>query len=104
MSEKTGMRVTFVFGNGSRRECEFYDGETVLAVAIRAGVNLDSRCEGNGVCGGCHVIIKDQSCISPVSAHEESGLDNVSNISLSSRLACQVVLNEKCDGLEIFVP
>ena len=95
------MRITFVLKNGATKFGDFSEGETLLQVAERAGIRLDSRCEGNGVCGGCHVVIKNQSCLQPISAHEESGLDNVNTLSLKSRLACQIVLTQQCDELEV---
>lgn len=98
------MHVIFIFKDGTKKEARFIAGDTVLQAAINAGINLDSRCEGNGVCGGCHVIIQDQKDLSATTQKEETGLDFARHVTLNSRLACQVILSEKNDGLEINIP
>lgn len=97
------MKIAFIHKSGRRNEVEFLPGQTVLSVAEENDIKINSMCEGNGVCGGCHVIIKDSSRISGISNKEEDGLDMAKNVTPYSRLACQVVLSEKSDGLEIFL-
>lgn len=89
---------------GNQISVEFVPGQTLLAVAEDNEIHLHSHCEGNGICGGCHVKIDDQSELNQISDLESSGLDMAKGVSMTSRLACQVILSEKCNGLNVKVP
>ena len=97
------MKVVFINKSGEKHEVEFTPGQTLLSVAEKNGIRINSMCEGNGVCGGCHVIIKDSSKISGISNKEEDGLDMARNVTPHSRLACQVILSEESNDLEVFL-
>lgn len=98
------MHIIFILKDGTHKNAEFEPGETILQAAMRADIILNSRCEGNGVCGSCHVLIKHQDNLSDITKKEEAGIDNARNVTINSRLACQVVLTEANDRLEITIP
>ena len=91
--------IIFEDCNGNTLKAEFKPGQTLLSVAEENGIHLHSHCEGNGICGGCHVKIDDQSQINEISDLESAGLDRAKGVSMTSRLACQVVLDKECDSL-----
>lgn len=94
------MNITFKLRDGTQKSVSFENGQTVLQVAEKNGIRLNSNCEGFGVCGGCHVKIENLLDKLPeISEKEDDTLDRVSGIDKNSRLACQVVLNSSLDGL-----
>lgn len=96
------MHVVFIEKDGVKTRVDFDPGETVLQVAERNGIRINSYCEGFGICGGCHVIIPDpEKKLAPKTDEEDDTLDKSHGVEPNSRLACQVVLNDNCDGLVI---
>ena len=94
------MNITFKLRDGTRKSVSFENGQTVLQVAEKNGIRLNSNCEGFGVCGGCHIKVENLLDKLPeISEKEDDTLDRVSGIDKNSRLACQVVLNSSLDGL-----
>ncbi len=49
------MQITFSFLNGKNIIAEAEQGENLLLVMRRAGVDIDAPCNGNGMCGKCRV-------------------------------------------------
>ncbi|MDR1333282.1 MAG: (2Fe-2S)-binding protein [Holosporales bacterium] len=97
-----------IFKHGSERtEVDAKDGETILEVANRSGVNLFGGCRGAGVCGTCRVIV-DQAFLDklpPASNSEADILDALQDDDqLPARLACQIVVSSALDGLVITIP
>ncbi|MDP3143022.1 MAG: ASKHA domain-containing protein [Candidatus Omnitrophota bacterium] len=54
-------KVTF---HPNNKTIEVEKGTTILSAAISAGVNLNSSCGGDGVCGRCKVILKSGQVLS----------------------------------------
>ena len=99
------MNITFISKNGSKTEATFEEGQSILEVARNNFVDINSNCEGFGVCGSCHVKIENLSeKLPPISDSENDTLDRVSGLSANSRLACQVILNKDLDGLIVRIP
>lgn len=94
------MNITFKLKDGTQKSVSFENGETILQVAEKNGIKLNSNCEGFGVCGGCHVKIENlQDKLPEISDKENDTLDRVFGIDRNSRLACQVILNPSLNGL-----
>lgn len=94
------MNIIFKLKDGTQKSVPFESGQTILQVAEKNEIRLNSNCEGFGVCGGCHVKIENLLDKLPeISDKENDTLDRVSGIDRSSRLACQVVLSSSLDGL-----
>lgn len=96
------MKITFILKNGEEKVVDFSQGDTVLYVAEQNDIPLHGACEGFGICGGCHVVIENlHDKLPEVSDAENDGLDKAKNVTLKSRLACQVVLDSNLDGLRV---
>lgn len=96
------MEITFLLKNGAERKATFAEGETVLQVAEKAGILMRSFCEGQGICGACHVIIENlRDKLPAISENEQDRLDGIVGATENSRLACQVVLSSSLDGLRV---
>mmetsp|Transcript_4124 Transcript_4124/g.5394 ORF Transcript_4124/g.5394 Transcript_4124/m.5394 type:complete len:179 (+) Transcript_4124:239-775(+) len=81
-------------------------GETILQVAQRYDIDLEGACEGVCACSTCHVIFKEEiyDSLSEPSEDEEDMLDMAFALTATSRLGCQVKVNEDMNGMEIRVP
>jgi 2Fe-2S ferredoxin len=72
---------------GQRVDCA--DGESVFAVARRAGVPISTACVGKATCGLCRVkVLAGEVHLSPFNPSERKHLGNVYFIT-KVRLACQ---------------
>lgn len=96
------MKITFILKDNRERKIEFEPGNTILSIAEKNGIPLHGNCEGFGVCGSCHVIIENfHEKLPKISDLENNALDNSNHVTLKSRLACQIVLDESMDGLRV---
>jgi 2Fe-2S ferredoxin len=96
------MRVTFILKNNLEKTVNFVEGQTILQLAEENNIPLHSACEGFGVCGKCHIVVENlQEKLTEISPREDDALDNVIGVTLHSRLACQIVLDNSLDGLRI---
>jgi len=74
------------------------DGRTLLEAAQSAGIHLNAPCGGQGVCGGCRVVIPDdppepsETCLTVLTGEE---------IRRHLRLACQVRVKK---DLRVVIP
>ena len=101
------IKVTFISANGDQ-ECvvEAKTGDRLLEVAQVAGQPLEGTCEGQMACSTCHVIV-DKAWFDklPAASDDENDmLDLASGARRTSRLSCQIVLDDTLDGLVIHVP
>jgi ferredoxin len=99
--------VRFVSADGSQvREVEAPAGERLLDVAQANGQPLEGTCEGQMACSTCHVIVaaEDIAKLPPPVEEEEDMLDLAAHVTRSSRLACQIWLDEGLDRLTVRMP
>lgn len=81
-------------------------GASLLEVAHRHGIELEGACEGVCACSTCHVILqKDVYDTLPEPSEEEDDmLDRAFGLTATSRLGCQVKLEEAHNGLVVKLP
>ncbi len=99
--------VTFIASDGiTRQQLEANVGDRLLEVAQAAGQPLEGTCEGQMSCSTCHVIVDaaDFARLPRASEDEEDMLDLAAGVTRTSRLACQIVLDEALGGLTVRVP
>jgi 2Fe-2S ferredoxin len=78
-----------------------------MEAALRAAIpGIDAKCRGNCACVTCHVRLGPawRAVVGTPGVMEESMLDFADGAGPESRLACQVRVEEGCDGLEVHVP
>jgi len=103
-------KVTFILKDGSEKEIDAPDGWSLMQLAVDAGIDgIEGACGGALACATCHVYIHPD-WIDKVEAHneakgdeEEDMLDLAFDVKDSSRLGCQVLMNEELDGLIVAV-
>ncbi|EQB03352.1 2Fe-2S ferredoxin [Sphingobium quisquiliarum P25] len=101
------VRVTFISADGEhRQEVEAAAGSVLLEVAQAAGQPLEGTCEGQMACSTCHVIVDrdDFDKLTGASEAEEDMLDLAAAATRTSRLSCQIVLDDGLDGLTVRIP
>lgn len=100
-------RVRFLDPRGDlSAEVEARAGERLLDIAQSAGQPLEGTCEGQMACSTCHVIVDpdDFGLLSPASDMEEDMLDLAAHVSRTSRLACQIWLDDVLEQLTVRMP
>ena len=103
----TMVRVTFIHADGKERtEVEAAPGTRLLELAQQHLLPLEGTCEGQMACSTCHVIIASQDFdrLQRASEMEEDMLDLAAGARRTSRLACQIFLDEALDGLNVHIP
>lgn len=100
------MRVRFIRIDGSISEVEAQPGDRLLEVAQADGQPLEGTCEGQMACSTCHVIldVADFDRLPRPSEDEEDMLDLAAGATRTSRLSCQIWLDETLDGLTVRIP
>lgn len=99
-------KIIFIQKDGIQVEVDAKNGQTLLDVAKENNIDLMGACDGSCACGSCHVYIDEETLkkIEPPKDDEENVLDIVFDLQHNSRLACQVVVDEKMDGAIITIP
>ena len=101
------MRVRFVSADGEHvSEVEGKGGDRLLDLAQANGQPLEGTCEGQMACSTCHVIVAadDFDKLPHASADEDDLLDLAASVTRTSRLSCQIWLEESWESLTVRIP
>lgn len=99
-------KITFVLHDGSEKVIDAPNGISLLEVAHKNDVLLEGACEGSLACSTCHVVI-DETFYQQLPAatdDEEDMLDLAFGLTHTSRLGCQIMMNDSLDGLKVKLP
>ncbi len=100
--------VTYIEPDGTEITVEGDIGDTVMSTAIANGVDgIVGECGGSMMCATCHCYVDD--AWSDKTGDRMDGGDDmlesaVCEITLRSRLSCQIKLTEDLDGLTVHLP
>ena len=88
------------------KEVSAAPGQRLLDVAWAQNQPLEGACEGVMACSTCHVIVAahDFEKLPPATEEEEDLLDLAAHATRTSRLACQIVLTEDLQSLDVRIP
>lgn len=100
------MIVRFVRADGRVEETHGAAGDRLLDLAQAYALPLEGTCGGQMACSTCHVIVDpvDFPRLPPASEEEEDMLDFAEGAVATSRLACQIVMDESLGDLTVRVP
>lgn len=103
---KKTINVTWVHKDGRETVTTAQVGINVMEAAHRKGIEVEGACEGSCACSTCHVILDRNvyNALPEPSETEEDMLDQAFGLTPTSRLGCQVILEEKHDGIKIKLP
>ncbi|MCA0425020.1 MAG: 2Fe-2S iron-sulfur cluster binding domain-containing protein [Proteobacteria bacterium] len=98
--------VTVTDAKGQRHELEAAEGWRLMEIIRDYGVEIGSECGGAASCGECRVEVaaRWRDDLHPRTADEEDKLDELTNVTDCTRLACQIIWSDDYDGLEVTIP
>ena len=81
-------------------------GMSLLEVAHRNNIDLEGACEGSIACSTCHVILDNGifNALPEATEDEDDMLDMAFGLTPTSRLGCQVLLDETMEGMTVKLP
>lgn len=100
------IRVTYRAENGEEYIAEAAPGMTIMEAALSAGVpEILGLCGGICSCATCHVHVDPEWMAKLIPADDEEGamLEAIDHKAPTSRLGCQVKLDDSLDGLLVHV-
>lgn len=100
------IKVIFIVNN-KEIEVEAPIGLSILEAArYNEEIELEGACEGCLACATCHVIVEENffNKLPEAKEEEEDMLDLAFGLSSTSRLGCQIILNEDLDGIKVRIP
>ena len=100
-------KVTFELPDGRRETHAAVIGETVMDCALDHGIaGIVAQCGGACTCVTCHCYVEPAwfERLTAAQPEELEMLDYVWERRRTSRLACQIVLDARSDGIVVRVP
>jgi 2Fe-2S ferredoxin len=100
-------KIIFKYDDGQVKEIDAPNGISLLEVAHSNDIPLEGACEGSLACSTCHVIVEDQAVFDSLpepTEDEEDMLDLAFGLTRTSRLGCQIMINDSLEGLTVIVP
>ena len=101
-------KVIYVSARGDSREVEVPTGTTVMAAALKNGIDgIVAECGGVCMCSTCHVFVDPNFFprLPPANDTEEAVLDiSAEERQPTSRLSCQIKVTDDLDGLIVRLP
>ena len=105
-------QITFITKNGTPLSVDAPSGLSVMEIAHKHGFTADIEgvCGGSLACATCHVWVHPDwmEKVMPedgeISEDEEDMLDLAFDIKKTSRLSCQIIMDDALDGLIVAVP
>ena len=87
--------------DGKTHDLTVEPGDTLMQVAVDAGLDIRAECGGCLACATCHMYIDPEwfQKLASREEDEEDMLDFADNVKESSRLSCQIELTKEMDGL-----
>ncbi|BAV66588.1 2Fe-2S iron-sulfur cluster-binding protein [Sphingobium cloacae] len=103
------VNVTFVLASGARLPVEIDEGESAREAALYNDVpGIDGDCGGACACATCHVHVDpawiDRVGRLPPDSMEGQLLQFAEGATANSRLACQIRMTDRLNGLILHVP
>lgn len=100
--------IAFIQPDGSRREVQAPAGTSVMKNAILNGVvGIVAECGGSLMCATCHVYVAPADAERlPAPSDDEDEMLEVAAAERreTSRLSCQLTVDDTLDGLTVHVP
>ena len=99
-------KIIFVEADGKEKEVEAKNGLSILEIAHENDIDLEGACEGSLACSTCHVIFDQPTYdgLKEPSEEEEDMLDLAWGLTQTSRLGCQIIMNDSLEGVKIIIP
>ena len=99
-------KIKFKLKNGKETIIDAENGLSLMEIARDNDLGIEGTCGGSISCCTCHVIVdKDwYNVVGPPNPDEEDMLDLAVDLQPTSRLGCQIEVNQKLEGLVVKIP
>ena len=99
------MKIIAIDRKGVEHVIDGTDGWTVMEALRDAGLPVAAECGGACACATCHVYVEDgwYEKLNPPSPDELDMLDMALAVQSNSRLSCQIIANDKTDGIKVTI-
>ena len=100
-------KITYTDKQGNSKTIDVENGLTVMEGAIQNDIpGIDADCGGACACATCHVYVKEEwlDKLSEQNESEKDMLDFAFETKGNSRLSCQLMLDDKHDGIIVNLP
>jgi 2Fe-2S ferredoxin len=104
-------KISLILVDGQEKVLDAPEGLTLMEIAQNNDIEeIEGVCGGSMACATCHMYIHPnwwKKCLQgeeALSDEEEDMLDLAFDVRESSRLGCQIIMNEDLDGLVIALP
>jgi len=98
--------IIFQQKNGEKKSVNAENGLSLMVAAVENDITgIKAVCNGCCNCGTCHVAITPSfiEVSSPIYSGEQQVLSKLRNSQANSRLACQIIVDEKLEGMQVIV-
>lgn len=101
-------KIIYVLAGGERREVVAAPGASIMETALKNNIRgIDAECGGCLSCATCHVYV-DEMWAAKLPAAEPDEEDMLGFVAAerrpTSRLSCQLKMDESLDGIMVRVP
>merc|ERR1711978_328305 len=100
--------VTFITKEGKSINVKGREGERLMYLAHRKGIDMEGACEASLACTTCHVYVESEDEhwdeLPEATETEEDLLDMAPFLASNSRLGCQIILAPNIDGIVVRLP
>ncbi|PYE11696.1 2Fe-2S ferredoxin [Williamsia limnetica] len=100
-------KITYVAPDGTESTVDVAVGLSVMDGSVRNNLpGIVAECGGGCSCATCHVHVDAewQKQFDEASDEELELLEFTDAFCAQSRLSCQLIVNEQCDGMRLTVP
>jgi 2Fe-2S ferredoxin len=101
------VKGVFRLPDGGRREIDIPEGWSLMEGARQTAISgIVAECGGGAICGTCHVRVDPRwfDQLEEPEMSEAALLSVVPDGSPTSRLACQIMMSDRIDGIEVEIP
>ncbi|MCL4678497.1 MAG: 2Fe-2S iron-sulfur cluster binding domain-containing protein [Alphaproteobacteria bacterium] len=97
------MKIVVTDYEGAEHELEAVEGWSVMQIIREYGLPIKAECGGACACATCHVYVDPEwfARLPEKRQGEEEKLDEAFALQKTSRLSCQIILDESMDGLRV---
>lgn len=105
------VQINFILKDGTHKKLDAPAGLSLMEVAVKENIDaIEGACGGGLACATCHLYVHPDFKESTmpedgeISEDEEDMLDLAFDVRPTSRLCCQIILDETHEGLTVAMP
>lgn len=99
--------ITYVLPDGSEQTVDVPVGQSIMDGSVRNNLpGIVAECGGGCSCATCHVHVDEEyaALFDEPLTEETDLLEFLEGACERSRLSCQLIVTDRCDGIRVVVP